>query len=245
MKSAAFVLVALSTALSPSACLAQSSSPQTAPASRASSVVSVQELTLSRKASRAFQKGSDLLLKGDPRSSLSYFQAVIAQAPSFFGSYHNLGLALYRLGQIDAAAENFQKAIDLTDGDFAPSLFGLSMIFYRHGELAEAESLIRRGLFVQPKSGVGRYCLGLVQYSLGRTEDAQKSALEALSLDPAETDAYLLLARTHERQHNPPAVIADIQSYLKLSPNGALQPDALDLLHRAQQSLSPQSVSPR
>lgn len=242
MKFAAFVLLAVSTALSSSVCLSQSYPPPTAPASR-TSIVSVQELALSHKASRSFQKGSALLLKGDPQASLSYFQAVIAEAPSFFGSYHNLGLALYRLGQIDAAAENFQKAIDLSDGDFAPSLFGLSMVFYRQAEFAQAESLIRRGLFVQPKSGVGKYCLGLVQYSLGRTDDAERSAVEALSLDPSESDAYILLARTHERQHNPSAVIADIQFYLKLSPNGALQPEALSLLRRAQQSLSAPSAA--
>lgn len=198
---------------------------------------------MSRKAVRAFEKGTALLVKGDPQASLPYFRIVIEEAPSSFRPYHNLGLALYLLGQIDSSAQAFQKAIDLTNGAFAPSLFGLSMIHYRRAEFLQAESLIRQGLFVEPASAVGKYCLGLVQYSLGRIADAQHSTLEALALDPGETDAYVLLAHIHDRQHDPSAVLADIQNYLRLDPHGALQSDALDLLHRAQQILSPQSAS--
>lgn len=236
-----FFLTALFVSLSRT-CFSQSNSPQTTPAPR-NSVVSVDELAMPRKAARAFQKGAELLVKGDAQGSLAYFQEAIKQAPSSFRSYHNLGLAYYRLGQLDAATQNFQKSIDLSKGAFAPSLFGLSMIFYRQADLSSAESLIRQGLLVAPGSGVGKYCLGLVQYSLGRTLDAERSAREALTLDPNETDAYVLLAHIHERLHDPAAVLNDVHSYLQRDPNGALQPDALDLLHRAQLNLSRLSAS--
>jgi tetratricopeptide (TPR) repeat protein len=220
--------------------LRKSASP---PTPRDDSVVSVQELAMSNKAAHAFEKGTRLLLKGDVEASLPYFRAVIEQVPSSYRPYHNLGLALYRLGQFDAAALDFQKSIDLTNGGFAPSLFGLSMIFYRRSDFLQAESLIQRGLLVAPASGVGKYCLGLVQFSLGRTTDAEHSAREALELDPSEVDAHVLLAKIHERQHNPTAVLSDTQTYLKLDPNGALHADALNLRHRAQQNLSRLSAS--
>jgi len=195
------------------------------------------------KTARAFEKGTRLLVKGDVEASVPYFRAVIEQVPSSYRPYHNLGLALYRLGQFDAAAQSFQKSIDLTNGSFAPSLFGLSMIFYRRADFLQAESLVRRGLLVAPDSGVGNYCLGLVQYSLGHISDAERSALAALKLDPSEADAHVLLARIHERQNNPSAVLTDVQAYLKLAPNGALHADALDLVHRAQQDMSRLSAS--
>jgi Flp pilus assembly protein TadD len=201
-------------------------------------VVSVQELAMSGKAARAFEKGTRLLLKGDVEASLPYFRMVIEEVPSSYRPYHNLAIALYKVGQLDAAAEAFQKSIELTSGGFAPSMFGLSMIFYQHADYREAESLIRKGLLVAPGSGVGRYCLGLVQYSLGRVSEAERSAGEALRLKPDEADIHVLLARIHERQHNPSAVVADVQAYLKLDPNGALHGDALDLLQRAQQDIS-------
>jgi Flp pilus assembly protein TadD len=213
------------------------------PTPRNDSVVSVQELAMPRKAAQAFTKGTQLLLKGDLEASLPYFREVIEQAPDTYRPYHNLGLALFRLGQFDAAAENFQKSIDLTNGGFAPSIFGLSMILYQRADYGHAEFLIQRGLLVTPYSAIGKYCLGLVQFSLGRIAESEHSALEAIKLDPHQADAYILLARIHELQHNPSAVLAEAQTYLKLAPNGPLQADALDLLHQAQHDLSRLSAS--
>jgi len=234
-----FLLSSLTIALSYS-CLAQSANTRTSPNDY---VVSVHELPLPAKAARAFDKGSRLLAKGDAQGSLSYFLAVIDQAPASYRPYHNIALAYYNLGQFDAAAQNFQKAIDLTGGNFAPSFFGLSVIFYRRSQFQAAETVIRQGLLLQPYSAVGKYCLGLVQYSLGRIADAQRSAQEALALNPAEAEVYVLLGRIHELQHNPAAALTDAQTYLKLAPHGDLQSAALDLLHRNQAALVSLSAS--
>ena len=196
-----------------------------------------------QKAARAFEKGTRLLLKGDYEASVPYFRDVIEQAPYSYRAYHNLALAFSRLGQLDAAAQEFQKSIDLTNGGFAPSLFGFAMILYQRAEYREAETMIRRGLLDAPGSGIGNYCLGLVQFSLGRVSDAERSAQEALKLNPGNADPHLLLARIHERQHKPSVVLTDVQSYLKLDPNGALHAEALDILHSAQVDLSRVAVS--
>lgn len=242
MKCLAFFFV-LCASLFPSAGSAQSPSPQQTVTPRSDAVVSVHDLPLPRKAARAFEKGTALLLKGDAQASLPYFQTAADLAPFSYRPFHNMGLAHYRVGQFDAAAEDFQKSIDLTGGNFAPSLLAFSMILYQRSEFPQAESLIRKVLQLTPSSGVAKYCLGLVQYALGRLPDAERSAREALALDPAEADAYVLLARIHTRQHNPAAVLTDIQAYFELEPHGPLQPYALDLLHRAQQDLLPQSAS--
>jgi tetratricopeptide (TPR) repeat protein len=213
------------------------------PNPRNDSVVSVQELAMPDKVERAFEKGTHYLLIGDVQASLPYFKKAIEQAPSYFRSYHNLGLAHYRLGQLDAAEQDFQQAIDLSNGGFAPSLFALSMVFYRRADFRGAESLVQRGLELAPGSGVGKYCLGLVQFSLGRIADSERSAQDAVRLDAAETDAYVLLARIHERQRNPYAVLADTEAYLKRDPNGPLHSDALEMFHRAQQDVSRLSAS--
>jgi len=202
--------------------------------------VSARELAMPHKAIDAFNKGVQLLAKGDSQGSILYFQKVIELAPEV--SYHNLALAYYRLRQFDAAEEYFQKSIDLSKGAFAPSLFGLSMILYRRADLRHAQDLVERGLLITPGSGLGKYCLGLVQFSLGKLNDAERNALDALRYDAAQTDAYLLLAHIHERLQNPEAVIANVRSYFKLSPNHELQSDAQGLMQRAQQATA--SVAP-
>jgi tetratricopeptide (TPR) repeat protein len=238
-----FLLFSVAAPLSPAPTSAQSPSALRSSTSPSDAVVSVQELAMPAKAARAFEKGTSLLLRGNAEASLPYFATVIELAPSSYRAHHNLGLAHYHLGQLDAAAQDFQTSIDLTSGGFAPSLFGLSMIFYQRSQFPDAESLIRKGLFLNPGSAIGKYCLGLVQYSLGQVPQALQSAVDALARDPDLADVHVLLARIHERQHNPSAVVADVQAYLKLDPRGSLEGEARKLLARAQQSLSPLSAS--
>jgi tetratricopeptide (TPR) repeat protein len=226
-----FLAIAVSVSIYPSPARAQSYD---------NNIISVGELSMPHKAIVAFNKGVQLLTKGDAQGSLAYFQKAIELSPNpCFRPYHNLGLAYYRLGRIDSAEENFQKSIDISRGNYAPSIFGMSMILYRQSELRQAEALIERGLQITPGSGLGKYCLGLVHFSLGRFVDAERNAMDALRLDAQQTDAYLLLAHIHEHLQNPEAVIADVQLYLKLSPNHDLEPDAQAMLQRAQHEMGP------
>jgi tetratricopeptide (TPR) repeat protein len=196
-----------------------------------------------KAARRAFEKGSTLLLKHEYQASLTHFQEAIKVAPTFFPPYHNLALAQYNLGQFDDATQNFEKVIDLSKGSFAPSFFGLAMIFYRRAQYAEAQGFIQQGLLADPGSAIGKYCLGLTQYSLGHTTEAQRSAIEALRIDPRIADAHLLLARVHERLNDPNAVVTDVESYFKHTSNNNLQSDALALLQRAQRDLARTSLN--
>jgi tetratricopeptide (TPR) repeat protein len=230
MKPAALFLSAILFSISTSA-----QSPQ-------NNTVSVQDLALSGKAAKAFMKGTDLLVKGDNAASIEQFLKAIQLAPSSYRPYHNLALAYLRLGQLDRAAADFQKSIDLTKGAFAPSLFGLSMILYKRAEFLNAKLLAERGLDADPSSAIGKYCLGLIQFSLGHLPEAERSALDAIARG-GQIDAYLLLAQIHTRAGNPAAVLSDVQTYLNLAPAGSLRPEALALLHDAQLQLSPQSAS--
>jgi len=219
-------------------CVAQTAVPSNA---RPDSMVSVHELPLPPKAERAFAVGARLLLRGDAEGSLAYFLKARDEAPLSFRPYHNLGLAYYNLNQLDDAGENFQKSIDFTNGKFAPSIFGMAMVLYRESDYQSAENLTLQGLLLQPGSGVGRYCLGLARFSQGRLHEAEASAKEALALDPDETDAHVLLARIHERQHAPSAQLKEAEAYLKAAPNGALRASADELAKRARETLGMQA----
>jgi tetratricopeptide (TPR) repeat protein len=209
-----------------------------------SAVISVQQLAMPRKAVRAFEKGSKLLVKGDPQSSLPYLQNATGLAPDNYAPYHNLAIAHYELGHLDQAGQNFQKAIDASKSSYAPSLFGLSMILYRRGEYAQAEALIRQGLSLTPNSAPGKYCLSLVQYSSGHFAEAQRNALDAIRLNPNLSDIHVLLAHIYQRLHDPNAVLAEVDSYLARAPHGNLEFDALDLRQRAHQELASAQLRP-
>jgi tetratricopeptide (TPR) repeat protein len=153
-------------------------------------------------------------------------------------------MAYFQLGQYDAAAQNFQKSIDLAGSAYAPSLYGLAMVLYSQAQFAQAEPLAVRAFALEP-SAAGKVGLGVVQLAIGHLSDAERSAYDAIQLNPALPDAYFLLAKIHDSQHLPSAVVVDLQMFLKLAPHDSLSAAAKALLSRAQQAITSESASLR
>ena len=209
---------------------------------RGDTVVSVQELQMSGKAESAFAKGTRMLQQGHAQGSLDYFRRALAEDPGYYRAYHNLALANYQLGNTEQAEGNFQKSIELSNGGYAPSQFGLAMMRCEKQEFREAEKLIQNGLAVEPGSAIGKYLLAVVQFAMNRPTEAEKSARDALWRNAHQAEAYILLAKIHERNHNPHAVVAEVATYLKLDPHGPLENEASRLLRCARQEIDSEAV---
>lgn len=236
----------LTVLISPLASLAQSESAKNSSASAADApalstseyVVSVQELKMSGKARKAFEKGTRLLQKGDAAGSLPYFHQAISEYPGHYKAYYNLGVAHYRLGHIAEAEQAFQQSIDLTKGAYGPSQFAMGMVLCQEREFHEAETVIQRGLDVDPGSATGKYFLGWAQFALNRLVDAEKSVQQALLRKASFAEAYFLLARIHQRQNNSSAVVQDLNEYLKLDPHSPGNAQARAILEKTQQAMN-------
>jgi tetratricopeptide (TPR) repeat protein len=178
--------------------------------------VSVRDLKLDGKGHAAFDKGSRLLEKGDTAGSIAYLERAVSESPEHYKAYYDLGVARFRLGQLAEAEQAFQKAIDLTGGDFAPPQFGLGALFCQKKEFALAETILQRGVELESGSAVGKYYLAWAQFGLNRLAEAERSAEQALVRNANLAEAYLLLAQIHQRQRNAPAVAKDLEVFLKL-----------------------------
>lgn len=230
-----FLLSVLS--ISPAVCFAQTGfSERRAAGPRGEFVVSVQELKMSGKSRKAFEKGAELLNKGNAEASLAYFERAIADYPEHYKAYYNLGIAHYRLGHTAEAEQAFQKSIDLTGGGYAPPHFGMGMVLCQEHELQKAEMVLQRGLDLDPGSATGKYFLGFAQFGLNRLVDAERSVQQALLRKANFAEAYFLLARIHLRQYNRPGVEQDLKNYLQLEPRGEGSQQARALLALAQQA---------
>src|SRR5882762_4030173 len=180
--------------------------------------VSVQDLKMGNKGHRAFDKGSRLLEKGDTANSIAYLEQAIAEYPEHYKAYYDLGVARFRLGRLDGAEQAFQKAIDLTGGNFAPPQFGLGAILCQKQEFSQAAALLQRAVDLEPGSAIGKYYLGWAQFGLNRLIEAEQTLEQALLRNPNLAEAYLLLTRVHVRQKNLPGAFKDLESYLKINP---------------------------
>ena len=197
-------------------------------------VVSVRDLRRSDKARKDFEKGAQLLLKGDAQGSLAYFEQAIVQDKNSSPAYYNMGLAYFRLGNMEEAEQAAQTTIDLTGGRFALADFLMGVVLGKKQEFQQAEIVIQRGLDVDPGSALGELFLGWMQFDLNQTSDAERSAQKALFRKADLAEAFYLLAQVHYREHRRWEMIADLQNFLKLDPHGPDSDVARSLLTREQ-----------
>lgn len=182
--------------------------------------VSVRELKIPDKARAEYRKGLESLAKRDFPASLSHFTKAAQVFPDYFEAFYHQGVVETNLGRFEKAMQAFQKSIDLSGDRYAWADFGVGYIFYLEGKTAEAEAVIRRGLEIDQNSADGFVLLGMTLLRLNRSEEAEKSAREALLRKPDFAEAYLVLADANARKQNYREQIQGLDAYLRLVPTG-------------------------
>src|SRR3989454_75040 len=183
--------------------------------------ISAHELALPQKARDSRQKGDERLFqKGDSRGSIPYFEKAIFQAPGYYEAYFDLGLAHLRSSENELAEQSFRKSIELSDNKFAPPQQALAALLCDRKDFEPAELLARHSLEIGGMPAEGHFELGRALYGLNRVDDAEKEALAARKGKPEYAEVNLLLANIHIHKRNYPALLEDLDTYLKLKPEG-------------------------
>jgi tetratricopeptide (TPR) repeat protein len=182
--------------------------------------VSVRELQIPPKARREYKKGLESLARQGAEGSLPHFQAAIAEYPGYYEAYDRIGAADLQLWRIAEAEQAFRKSIEVSGGGYARPLLALGAILDDHKNFAEAANVIRKGLDLAPESINGYYYLGRALFGLNHLEEAESNAREALRRKLNFPSVHLLLADIHGRRKDYDSLMADLNEYLKLAPDG-------------------------
>jgi len=208
--------------------------------------VSVRELSLSPKARDALRKGIERLYeRRDSQGSLTHFQRVLQQAPDYYEAHFHLGIAYADLQRHAEAEQEFQRSIESSGQKYAEPHFALGSLFSNQKRFAEAEALIRRGLEISSDAWQGHYELGRALFGMNRVDEAEKCTNEVLQRHRNYAPVHLLRANIHIRKKNHPAVLIDLDEYLRLEPNGFFSVQARQTRERIQRQLeSAKNVPP-
>ena len=200
--------------------------------------VSVRELTLPRKAREAYRKGLESAQeKRNLRGSLPHFQRAIAELPTYYEAYYQMGLVFLDLGEQAQAETALRKALELSERGFADPFFALASMFSTTGKPAEAEALCREGLKLDDLSWQGHFELARALFALNRVEEAEQSVQAARMRRGDFAPMYLLSANIHIRTKNYPALLEDLDTYLKLDPSGPASAGARELREQVARAL--------
>jgi tetratricopeptide (TPR) repeat protein len=206
-------------------------------------VVTLRELRIPPKASRAFEQGMNCLAKKDFAGSLPHFQQAIAEYAGYYEAYDRIGAADLKLWRTDDAEQAFRKAIDLSGGQLAHPLLALGAILNGQHKFAEAASITRKGLDLDPDSWTGHYYLGLALFNLHQLAEAEQNVQEALRAKANFPEARLLLADIHSRTEDYRSLLNDLNDYLTLVPEGAQSEKVKALRDRVQEKLFADSTT--
>jgi tetratricopeptide (TPR) repeat protein len=196
--------------------------------------VSVRELSIPPKAVHAFEQGMERLANKDAAGSLPHFQGAISEFVGYYEAYDRMGAADLKLWRVPEAEQAFRKSIELSGGQYAHPLLALGAILDDQKKFAEAVTVIRKGLDLDPDSWRGHYYLALGLYGLNRLAESEKSVYEALRRKADFPEAHLLLAKIHSREEDFGSLESDLNEYLMFAPVG---PDSARALRESVQGM--------
>ena len=183
--------------------------------------ISAHQLSVPHKAYDEFEKGMALAyVKSDYRGAITQFQLATKDFPTYYEAYAEEGSAYYQLQDNEHAEEALRKSIELSSGQYADAAFTLAALLTDTKRFAEAEASARQGISADSSSWRGPFELARALNALKRPEEAEKSAQQARDIMPDNPPVYLLLANIHIQRRDYPALLRDLDDYLRLAPNG-------------------------
>ena len=216
-----------------------------APGSVPGDAISAHQLSIPEKARDDFDKGFKLLngTKPDYRRALTYFERAIKEYPDYYEASMQIGIAYSRLGDNSSAEQILHKTLAMNP-NYADAYGALALVLCDEKKFAEAEPPARKAVELDQSSWQANYELGRALYGLDRSGEAEPVVQAALKLKLDDGPMHLLLANIHVKLRNYPALLDDLNAYLKIEPTGADADHARDLREKVQQAIANSQTAP-
>jgi tetratricopeptide (TPR) repeat protein len=186
--------------------------------------------------------GNAYASSGRFEEAIGHYLISLSIKPANFDVVINLADVYFDAGRIEKAAEQFERALDLSE-HYPPGLisvediekvnYNLGVSYYTLGQADRAIESYLNALKLNPGNSAAYNNLGAVYFEKGRTGRAISIYHEALRADPGNAAAYINLGEAYLKKNMPDKAIENIEVYLRLSP---ADPDANRMLKAAREA---------
>jgi tetratricopeptide (TPR) repeat protein len=191
---------------------------------KAEGMVSVASLQVPTKARREFEKGSELLERGNLADAEKSLRKAIDEYPKFAEAWLRLGDLEQRRKNLEGAMVNYQEAIN-SDPNFPLPYVRMAFLSAVTSNWEQTRKLSEKLISLDPVNfPLAYYYNGVAEFNLKHFAQAETSALRAENLDKlhSEPRVELLLASIYNAEGVPATAAEHFRLYLKLVPNGPL-----------------------
>ena len=148
------------------------------------------------------------------------WQDTLAKNPACWLAHNNLGFALDKKGQTDAAIRQYQEAIRLKP-DNAEAHNNLGMALVKKGQIEEAISQCQEAIRLKADYSEARNNLGVALVRKRQVDEAISQYQEAIRLKPDNAQAHYNLGIALGRKSRIDEAISQFQEAIRLEPDNA------------------------
>jgi tetratricopeptide (TPR) repeat protein len=213
---------------------------------KADGMVSVASMEVPNKARKEYEKGSELLEKGDLPAAEKSLEKAIDLYPKFAEAWLRLGDLEQRRKNLDRAVEDYQQAIN-ADPNFPLPYLRMAYLSAVSRDWEQTRKLTERLIGLDPVNfPLAYYYNAAAELNLKHIDKAETSALRAESMDKqhAEPTVELLLATIYSAKGSYSSAADHYRAYLKLVPDGPLSQRAKTDLAKIEQMAKSQPPTP-
>ena len=146
------------------------------------------------EARRFNAQGVKLLEQDRPQDAAEAFKKALKADPGYLKARLNLGIALYRAGQLGRAEGVLKEVLDEAE-DQRRALYVLGLVYRTQARYPEAAELFERVVSLDPQDHYSYYNLGVLYDKMGRAEEAVRAFRKVVKLSPRNTAAHYNLGR--------------------------------------------------
>jgi tetratricopeptide (TPR) repeat protein len=174
-----------------------------------------------KEAKKAYEKALSLAKKQKAAEAEPHLRKAVEIYPKFAAAWFELGNALEAQKKTEEAKSAYEKSVEADPKFIGPhlSLLQLSLNSRDWEQIAaRSETVLRLNPFSYPQVW---FIHGAAAFNLGRRDDAEKSAREAIKLDPNHRNprAYNLLAQILADKGDYAGALDNMKGYLSFAPN--------------------------
>ena len=213
---------------------------------KAEGMISVASLQVPAKARREYEKGSELLEKGNLTEAEKSLRKAIDQYPKFAEAWLRLGDLEQRRKNAEGAMSDYQEAIN-ADPNFPLPYIRMALLSAVTSNWEQTRKLSERLISLDPVNyPLAYYYDAVAEFNLNHLPQAETSALRAENLDKlhSEPRVELLLASIYNAKGAHASAAEHYRSYLKLVPDGPLNERVKADLAKTEEMAKSQSTTP-
>ncbi len=185
-----------------------------------SSIISVSEMNIPKRASVEMKKGLDAYSRGDMERAAAHFEEAIAEYSRYARAYDMLGAIAMKGSNRMKARELFSKSIEV-DGAFLPAYVDLARLTLQDQDYAESESLLAKVIAMNPSMPDAAALLATTEFANKEYDKALADVQRTHGLPNHEqfAEVHIMAGKVLALQNHRGAAIAQFQLFLIEKPD--------------------------